>query len=162
MKIRGYVEWALLDASGDVIASGVNENLVTNVGKQAYMERGAGISGAPAVPVGIKLGTGSTTPALSGSGSALSTYLANSGRAFDSTYPQSSLNGAARRIVYLVTYPAGVATSSSAITEAALVNDNVSDTTSPTANTLSRVLLTGIPNKAADQGLVVSWFHEVS
>lgn len=155
---RGLVRWELRDAHGNVKGAGESENLVTQVGDQVYAERGAGVSGAGAAPTGMKLGTGSTAVAKTGSGAALVTYLSNSDQAFDATYPQSALNGASRQISYQVTYAAGKATSAStAITEAVIVNDTIADATSTAANTVHRVLLSGIPSKQSTDTLTVTW-----
>jgi hypothetical protein len=157
----GVFTWELFDEHGQLKASGRCRNLWTQVGDRMYAERGAGISGAPAIPTGMKLGTGSTAPAKTGAGAALDAYLPNSHQPFDSTYPQSSLSGSARRITYRCTFPAGKATSASPITEAVLVNETLGDTTSGEANTVSRVLVTGVPAKGAAESLVASWTHDL-
>lgn len=137
-------------------------NLVTQVGDQMYGERGAGIGSPPAVPTGMKLGTGSTAVAKTGAGAALVTYLSGSNKAFDSTYPQSSLNSSSRRITYKRTYAAGEATTASAITEAVIVNDTIAtDATSTAANTISRILVTGISAKGASDTLTATWNHDL-
>lgn len=162
VPMTGRVEWTLRDARGRIKARGVTHNLVTQVGDQMYSERGAGIASPPAVPTGMKLGTGSTAVAKTGAGAALVTYLANSQLAFDATYPQSALNGAARRITYKCTFAAGKATSAAtAITEAVLVNETLADATSAAAATVARVLLTGIASKQSTDSLTVTWTHDL-
>src|SRR5262249_10417918 len=141
-------------------------NLVTQVGDEMYGERGAGVSGAPAVPTGIKLGTGSTSGGnavgKTGTGAALATYLSGSNKAFDSTYPQSSLNGSSRRVTYKRTYAAGEATTTSAITEAVIVNDTIAtDATSAEANTIARIAVSGISGKGASDTLTAIWHHDL-
>lgn len=161
-KSTGHVEWILRDKHGRIKAQGESDNLVTQVGDQMYAERGAGVSGALAVPTGMKLGTGSTAPSKTGAGAALVAYLTNSHQAFDATYPQSALNGAARRITYQVLFAAGKATSASAaITEAVIVNNALTDATSTSANTAHRVLLTGIPSKQATDTLTLIWTYDL-
>lgn len=114
------------------------------------------------LPSGMKLGTGSTAVAKTGAGAALVTYLAGSNHAFDATFPSSALNGTSRRIAYQVTYAAGQATTASAITEAVIVNDTIAtDATSTAANTISRILLTGISAKGATDTLTVTWNHDL-
>ena len=115
------------------------------------------------VPSGMKLGTGSTAVAKTGAGAALVTYLSGSNKAFDATYPQSSIPGSARRITYRRTYAAGEATTASAITEAVIVNDNIitTDATSTAANTVSRILVTGISAKGASDTLTATWNHDL-
>lgn len=159
--IRGTVEWTMYDAAGDVKAAGHEENIVTQVGDQYYGERATGIATPPAQVTGFKLGTGSTVPAKTGAGAALVTYLTNSHLANDAGFPASSLSGSSRRIQWKATYAAGKATTASAITEAVLVNDALADATSAAAATIARVLLTGVPSKAAGDSLVVTWNHDL-
>jgi hypothetical protein len=110
----------------------------------------------------MKLGTGGTAVAKTGAGAALVTYLSGSNKAFDATFPQSALNGSSRRITYKRTYAAGEATTASAITEAVIVNDTISnDSTSTAANTMSRILVTGISAKGASDTLTATWNHDL-
>jgi hypothetical protein len=160
--IRGNLVIERHDENGELIERFEDSNIVTQVGDQMYGERGAGIGAAPAVPTGMKLGTGGTAVAKTGAGAALVTYLSTSNKAFDATYPQSSLNGAVRRITYKRTYAAGEATTASAITEAVIVNDTIAtDATSVAANTISRILVTGISAKGASDTLTATWNHDV-
>lgn len=151
----------LTDENGELLFREVTHNLISQTGDQCYGERGAGIAGAPAVPTGMKLGTGSTPVAKTGAGAALVTYLANSQQAFDAGFPTSALNVAARQLTYKVTFAAGKATTASPITEVVIVNDAIADATSAAANTISRALLTGIPAKAASDTLTVVWTHSL-
>ena len=162
VAIKGTLEWVLTGPDGEVLASGRSENLVTLVGQRMYLERGAGVTGALAAPTGMKLGTGSTSPAPSGTGAALTTYLTNSHQGFDSTYPQSAAQGSGRRVTYVVTYAAGKATSASPVTEAVLVNDTLADATSAESATVARVLLTGIPSKGSGETLTLTWNHDLT
>jgi hypothetical protein len=146
--IDGQVTWELRGPDGKVKRTGRAFNVITQVGDQMYGEKGAGIAGAPAVPTGIILGTGSTAPAKTGAGAAIVTYVSNSNQAIGT--PTSGLNGAVRRITYTATFAAGKATTASTITEAALVNSTIAtDATVAAANTISRVLLTGLGSKGA-------------
>lgn len=150
------------DEDGELLERFEGRNLVTQTGDQLYGERGAGIAGAVAVPTGMKLGAGSTAVAKTGAGAALVTYLAGSNKAFDATYPQSSLNGASRRITYKRTYAAGEATTASPITEAVIVNETIAnDDTSTAAETISRILVTGISAKGASDTLTATWYHDL-
>ena len=160
-RIVGHVTWRLVDADGTIVRQGEGRNIITAVGDRMYAERGAGVTGAIAGPTGMKLGIGSTTPAKSGAGAALATYLSDSHQAIDSGYPASSVSGAARRITYQVTWPAGKATTASAITEAVIVNDTLTNATSAEANTISRIILSGVGSKAASVELVVTWTHDL-
>jgi hypothetical protein len=109
---------------------------------------------------GMKLGTGSTAVAKSGAGAALVTYLSGSNKAFDATFPSQVLNaGAGCVVTYKRTYAAGEATTASPITEAVLFLDFLADATSSAANTIARVLLTGIGSKGASDTLTITWTH---
>jgi hypothetical protein len=161
-QIVGHLILERHDEHGNLVERFEGKNLVTQVGDQVYGERGGGVSGAPAAPTGMKLGTGSTAVAKTGAGAALVTYLSGSNKAFDSTYPQSSLNGSSRRITYKRTYAAGEATTASAITEAVIVNETIAtDATSTAANTISRILVTGISAKGASDTLTATWSHDL-
>lgn len=154
------------DENGDLIERFEGSNLVTQVGDQMYGERGAGIASPPAAPTGMRLGSGSTSGgnavAKTGTGAALTTYLSGSNKAFDSTYPQSSLNGSSRRITYKRTYAAGEATTASPITEAVIVNDTIAtNATSTAANTISRIAISGITSKGASDVLTATWYHDL-
>jgi hypothetical protein len=59
------------------------------------------------------------------------------------------------------TYGPGKATTASPITEAVIVIDTLADATSTAANTVSRVLLTGIGSKASTDTLTVTWTHKL-
>lgn len=159
--ISGDVTIERYDADGNLIERYHGKNLVTQVGDQLYGERGSGVA-TPALPTGMKLGTGGTAVAKTGAGAALVTYLSGSNHAFDATWPQSSLSGASRRIQYKATYIAGEATTGSAITEAVIVTETISsDTTSTEAETVARVLVTGISSKGASDTLTVTWNHDL-
>jgi hypothetical protein len=158
--IDGVVEWVLTGPDGKVKQQGTAYNVITDIGDQMYGEKGAGVAGAPASPTGIKLGTGSTAPAKNTAGHVLTTYLANSNQAIGT--PTSAKPAAVRVITYTATFAAGKATSASAITEAALVNDTIAtDATSAAGATISRVLLTGIGSKGASDTLAITWTHSI-
>jgi len=165
-QIVGHLILERHDEHGNLLERFEGKNLVTQVGDQMYGERGGGVSGAPAAPTGMKLGTGSTSGgnavAKTGTGAALTTYLSGSNKAFDATYPQSSLNGSSRRITYKRTYAAGEATTASAITEAVIVNETIStDATSAASATISRIAVTGISAKGASDTLTATWNHDI-
>lgn len=158
--LSGLVVAELIGPDGEVKARCETRNLITQVGDQYYAERAAGIGSPPGQVTGMKLGTGSTAVAKTGAGAALVTYLSNSHQAIDATYPQSALNGSARRITWKVSYAAGKATTASPITEAVIINDTLADATSTAANTIARVLLTGIGSKGASDTLAITWTHD--
>jgi hypothetical protein len=160
IAITENVIWEI-SFEGKILRKGKSQNLVTQVGDQLYAERGAGIASPPALPTGMKLGTGSTAESKIGAGAALTTYLTNSHQAFDATYPQSSLSGSARRVTYIATFAPGKATSASPITEAVIVNEALADATSAAAATLARSLLVGIGSKGAGETLTITWTHDL-
>jgi hypothetical protein len=160
--IKGTLIIERHNENGELLERFEDSNIVTQVGDQMYGERGAGIGAAPAAPTGMKLGTGGTAVAKTGAGAALVTYLSTSNKAFDATFPSSALNVTVRRITYKRTYAAGEATSASPITEAVIVNDTIgTDATSTAANTISRILVTGISAKGASDTLTATWNHDV-
>ena len=108
---------------------------------------------------GMKLGTGSTAVAKSGAGAALVTYLSGSNHAFDATFPSTSGTTGGRVVTYKCTYVAGEATTGSAITEAVIFLDYPANATSSAANTIARVLLSGIASKGASDTLTITWTH---
>lgn len=162
--IMGTLILERFNADGELIERFEGKNLVTDVGDQLYAERGSG-AGSPALPTGMKLGTGSTAVAKTGAGAALVTYLSGSNKAFDGGFPASSQPGGAgtaRRITYKRTYAAGEATSASPITEAVIVTETISnDDTSTAAETISRILVAGISAKGASDTLTATWYHDL-
>jgi hypothetical protein len=136
------------------------ENLVTQVGDEYYGERAAGIASPPDQVTGMRLGTGTTAAAKTGAGAAIVTYLSGSNAAITATWPQSSLNGASRRIQWKGDWAAGVATNS-AITEAVITNETpLTNVAGNAANTISRVVFTAIDKQAADT-LAITWNHDL-
>lgn len=160
-QIVGLIEWEIT-RRGLLIAAGRARNLITQVGDQYYMERAAGIGSPPAQVTGMKLGSGSASPAKTGTGSALDTYLADSHQALSGGFPASSLSGSARRIAWRCLWAAGKATTASPITEVVLVNETLTDATSASAATIARALLTGIASKGASDTLTVTWNHDMA
>lgn len=158
--IRGHMTWEHFAEDGTLIASGEADNLVTSVGDRMYAERGAGVVGPLAAPTGMKLGAGSTAPAKTGAGAALVTYLTDSHQAFDAV-PVVTANGSGYRVTYTTTYGAGKATTASPITEAVIVNHSLTDATSAAANTVSRILVTGLGSKGAGETVVFTWTHDL-
>lgn len=140
-------------------------NLITDAGDQYYAKKGiTGISpanpSAPTAANGMKLGTGTTAVAKAGAGGALVTYKSGSNVAFDATYPQAEDLGASNgwNAVYKTTWGAGVATDT-ALTEAVIVNDQGTNSTSTAANTYSRIVFTAV-NKGASDTLAITWKHK--
>jgi len=165
LGISGTVTVRKFGPNGELLLCIVTHNLVTAVGDQMYAERGAGIAGALAVPTGMKLGTGSTTPGKAGAGSALDTYVTGSDAGFDATFPSSAQVTVAGvtswSITYQCTWLAGVATTVVPLTEVVLVNDALADATSTAGHTVARALIGSPIPKDANQELVVEWAHHL-
>ncbi|HEX9087192.1 MAG TPA: hypothetical protein VF867_06675 [Arthrobacter sp.] len=159
--IYGHVTWQLRNEDGTVAAEGEGANLVTTTGDRMYAGRGAGIASPLAAPTGMKLGTGTTNPAKTGAGAALITYLSDSQQGFDSGYPSAAAQGSGWRVTYKVTYPTGKATTGSAITEAVIVNETLTDATSAAGSTIARILLSGVTAKGSTQTLTITWTHDL-
>lgn len=152
----GTVVAELFDEHGNLKAREVVHNLITSAGDNVYIARGGGVSGAPAAPTGMRIGTGSTAPAKSGAGAAIVTKITAGNKAFDATYPQAAANVT----TYRTTYAPGEGTTASPVTEVVIVNDTIAtDTATAAANTISRALLTGIGSKGAADTLVITWTH---
>lgn len=155
--IKGSLVIELFDEFGNLKDYQEVENLVTQLGDQYYVERAAGIAGAPAVVTGMQLGTGTTAVAKTGAGAALVTLVAASLVALANT-PVSSLNGTARRIAYRSVWAAGTATNAG-IKEVALVNQaTATQTIAPGSATVSRALID--VNKGAADSLSITWNHD--
>jgi hypothetical protein len=99
--IVGTVVAELFGPDGELKARCEGHNLITQYGDQVVTERAAGIAGLSA-PTGMRIGTGSTAAAKTGAGAAIVTKITGGNKAFDATYPQSSQNGAARRITWKI------------------------------------------------------------
>jgi hypothetical protein len=167
LGFTGYGYYVLRDGDGAIKAMDVFANLITDAGDTYYAQKGiVGVAPAsPSAPTamnGMKLGTGSTAVAKNGAGGALVTYLSGSNVAFDATFPSAASLGAGlgANMTYKTTWGAGVATTASAITEVAVVNDQATNATSTAANTAARALLTGIASKGASDTLAVTWNHK--
>ncbi len=153
--IHGHITATINDPDGAEKHRSEHTNIVTATGAQWYASRALG-STAPAV-AGMKLGTGTTTPAVSGAGAALATYLTNSHQALS-----QAAAAAAGVVTFTATWEAGKATTASPVTEIVLVTDTLADATSTAANTLARALLAGIPAKAAADTLTITWTHTLA
>lgn len=158
-SINGALEIVLTDSEGRVKYHRKTKNIVTEQGDRYYGERGAGIAGAPAVTTGMQLGTGTTAPAKTGAGAAIVTLVASSLVAHGT--PTSALSGSVRRIQYVTTWAAGVATAN-AISEVVLTNQaTATQTAAPASATISRALLSPTVNKAAGDSLTITWSHDL-
>lgn len=137
------------------------DNLITQVGDQVYGELGSGAA-SPNAPTGMRLGTGGATAASkTGAGAAIVTYVSGSAIGFSATFPQSALQGSARRITYQSVWAAGVATANG-IDEAAITNETgPTDVAGTAANTTARAVLSPVVNKGASDTLTISWTHDL-
>lgn len=157
--IRGYLLVEVHGPDGALKQRMETRNLVTEVGDTYFGERGAGLAGAPAVTTGMQLGTGTTAAAKTGAGAAIVTLVASSLVAHGT--PTSSLAAGKRRIQYVTTWAAGVATAN-AIAEVVLTNQaTATQTAAPASATISRALLSPTVNKAAGDSLTITWNVEL-
>lgn len=148
-KIRTLGHGVLRGPDGEVKEEFWTHNLITQNGDQVYGERASGAA-APNAPTGMRLGTGSTAVAKTGAGSFIGTYISGSQKAFESGFPSSALQGAARRIAYKCIWAAGVATATG-IVELVLTNETpLTNVQGAAANTISRILLTSFDKGALD------------
>jgi FtsP/CotA-like multicopper oxidase with cupredoxin domain len=166
--IRGLVIAELWrpDRHGELILADHQEmpNLVTQAGDQAYGDALAGLNANatvtdPSPPVAMQLGTGTTAVAKTGAGAAIVTYISGSNQVFPVTYPQSSLNGASRRISYQAIWIAGDSTNA-AIAEAVIVTIST-DGAASAAQTYSRTVFGATIDKQAGDTLTVTWHHDL-
>ena len=109
----------------------------------------------------MRLGTGTTAVAKTGSGSYIGTYTTGSNKALDSGYPTSALNGSSRRITYVTTWGAGVATANGLAEVALTVEAPLSDAAGTAANTIARALLSPTVNKGSADSLTITWTHDL-
>lgn len=154
----GTLSWELWNDKGELVVEGSVKNLVTSVGDQYFAGRAALSSGLPAQVTGWRLGTGSTTPAKSGAGAAVVSYLSGSNKANDASFPTV----VAGVVTWKRTYAPGEATSASPITEAVLNTDTIANdnaTTATAANTIARALISGVASKGAGDTLILTWTH---
>jgi hypothetical protein len=139
-------------------------NLITDAGDLYIANRvvaglGPNAPSAPTAANGMKLGTGTTAAAKTGTGAALVTWLASSNiSAFDTGYLNSNVIGGVSAGVearYACTWGAGTSTNG-ALTEVVIVNDAATNATSSAANTYSRAVYTSI-NKISTDVLTCTW-----
>jgi hypothetical protein len=112
---------------------------------------------------GMRLGTGVTAVAKTGAGAAIVTVGTgtNNTKAFDATFPQSSLSGASRRIQYKTTWAAGDATQNSLAEVVITTEQPLSQVAGTAANTIARALLSPTVNKGASDTLAITWNNDL-
>jgi hypothetical protein len=154
----GEAFWVLEGPDGEIKGFGHSPNVITDIGDRAYAENGAGIAGAPAVPITMILGTSSTAPTKSGAASTLVAPIAGSAVTVTKA---ASAGTNARTITFTGVFGAGVGTSASPITEAVLTNA-ATGTAAAIGNTISRLLLSpAVAAKGALDTLTVTWLHNL-
>lgn len=161
----GIVEKFNADGERDLLD--IFTNLITTSGDQYYARKAiVGVSPAgataPTAANGMKLGTGTTAVAKSGTGSAIITYITGSNLVFDASYPQAAAvagTDTGWNATYKTTWAAGTATNAT-INEVSIVNDQTNNTDgSNAANTYSRAVISTV-NKAAGDSLAITWSHK--
>ena len=148
-RIRSVGHGVLRGPDGEIKEEFWDHNLITQNGDQVYGERAGGV-GTPNAPTGMRLGTGGgTAVAKTGAGAAIVTFVSGSQKAFESGFPSSALQGAARRISYKCIWGAGVATSNG-INELVLTNETpLTNVAGVAGNTISRLILSPQVDKGA-------------
>jgi hypothetical protein len=157
----------LRDGYGDLLDVIGFHNKITDIGDEFYAKRGiASINSngvtAPAIPTGMRLGTGSTAESKAGAGAAIVTYVTASQVAFDSTYPTITNlgTGLGWQARFQSSWAAGVATATG-IAEAVITNETpITNVAGTAANTIARALLSPTVNKGASDTLTVTWDHK--
>lgn len=161
IEVHGELHVVLAGPDGKIKYDQLIENIVTSIGNRYYAERAAGVAGSPAAVTGMQLGTGSTAPATTGAGAAIVTLVAASLVALTGTPTASAGAGTSRRVQYVASWGAGVATASG-IAEVALVNQATgTQTVAPAAATIARALVTPVVNKGAGDTLTITWTHDI-
>jgi hypothetical protein len=155
--ISGEFIYRLIDRHGNVKQYGHIKNLITDYGDQWAASRTANVSVQGAI-TGMRLGTGTTSPAKSGAGAAIVTYVSGSARVLDANPSLSDQgSGSGHDAVYVVTWPDGVVTQNN-ISEVVVTNeDPVTNVAGTAGNTIARGLLSPVVNKGADDTLQVTW-----
>lgn len=157
LRIRGLVRVRVYGPDGSLKHDVTTRNLITQVGDQLYLERGAGVGSLDA-PTGMRLGTDDTAPAKTGAGAAIGAYVSGSAKELDAPASSSLVSGA-RVITYEVTWLPGEG-SALGIAEVALTNEApLSDDGGSEADTVARALLSPPVDKGASDTLRVSWQH---
>lgn len=162
MSLRGFVHAVLRNGDGEISFESIMSNLVTRTGNQYYGERASGIGSPPNQATGMRLGTGTGAVAGTGAGSFNTAHISGSQTAGFSSGPTSSIpSGSIRRITWVGSWAAGVATNA-AISEAVITNETpITNVVGVEANTLSRVLLSPTINKGASDTLTLTWQHDL-
>jgi hypothetical protein len=161
--LNGIVVVELHDERGKLKHYEEVVNRITDVGDQYYAERATGIGSPPAQVTGMRLGKGGATAASkTGAGAAIVTYITASQVAISSGPTSSQPGGAttARRIAWVSTWAAGIATDTG-ITEVVITNETpLTNVAGTAANTIARAVLTTF-DKGAGDTLTITWNHDL-
>jgi len=160
--IKGLVVVELFDQRGKLKHYEEVINRITDVGDQYYAERAAGIGSPPNQVTGMRLGKSSTAAAKTGAGAFIGTYITASQVAISSgpTSSQPGGAGTARRIAWVSTWAAGVATDTG-IQEVVITNETpITNVAGTAANTIARAVLTSF-DKGAGDTLTITWNHDL-
>lgn len=163
MGMVGFVHALMRNGDGEISFEAIFENGITAIGNQYYAERASGIASPPNQVTGMRLGTGTTAFATTGTGAAsIGTYVSGSQAAIAGGFPTSGAGtGTSRRITWQSSWAAGVATNA-ALAEAVITNEaTLTDVIGTTANTIARVLLSPTINKGASDTLTLTWQHDL-
>jgi hypothetical protein len=154
--IRGYGIADLRDGDGKQKLLVPFANLITTVGDEYYAKKACG--DATLTLIGMVVGTGTTTPAKSGTYAGLETAggLSNAYQAFYGTSPDSSAKGSdvGWYVTYVTQWAAGNATGS--LNEVCIVDSN---TTFTASHCIARAKFSSTVVKAAGDSLTVTWNH---
>ena len=165
VKPKGHGFVRVWDENGNLKQEVEFDNLLTTSGDKYFAQviaKHGGSSDTPTAVNGMKLGTGTTTPAKSGSAAYLGAYISGSQRVFDAGFPAAAAHSGTNAgwdVTYQAYWAAGTATNS-AITEVVLVNDAATNATSSEANSYARATFTAV-NKAAGDTLTIAWTHTI-
>jgi hypothetical protein len=159
MKVKGTLNIKLVGPDGEVKLDKNVNNLITTVGDKYYAQMGcAGVGGnsAPTLAYGMQVGTSTTAVAKSSTGSAIGSFIANSGVAFDTVTAAVVSGDTGWKITYVAEFGAGTGTGT--IQEAVITTETNSNTASVENKTIARVL-TGAISKGAADTLTLTWVH---
>lgn len=162
LGFNGWLDVKLFGPDGEMKMFQQVPNRITDIGDQYYGERATGIASPPAQVTGMRLGTGTTAASKTGAGAAIVTYITASHVAISSGPTSSQPGGAttARRIAWVSTWAAGVATATG-IAEVVITNETpLTNVAGTAANTIARAVLTAF-DKGAGDTLTVTWNHDL-
>ena len=159
--LRGIVVVELFNERGKLKHCEEVINRITDVGDQYYGERASGVGSPPAQVTGMRLGKSNAAATKNGAGSFIGTYITASQVVISSGPLSSSLGaGLGRRIQWISTWAAGVATDTG-IQEVVITNETpLTNVAGTAANTIARAVLTSF-DKGAGDTLTITWNHDI-